>query len=87
MLLLPAALAACTAPVAVAPGGDLRARQEAACRAAIAAHVSRPEDQVAPRWLSDTQGVATVQTMDGARRHLCRVDASARVLGYSHPDG
>lgn len=87
LLLLPLAqLAACgeVAPVAT---DDLRARQEAACTAAIAAHVARPPAEVASRWLSEANGVAEIEARDGDRLHLCQVDASGRVLGYSHPRG
>ena len=93
-------LAACagTGPAA-AP--DIRAVQEAACTAAIAAHVGRPAAEVTSRWIGDATGGsaaggraaggsaagggATVEAIDGNRRHLCQVDASGRVQGYSHP--
>jgi hypothetical protein len=77
-------LSACaeTAP----PVPDLQSRQEAACAAAIAAHVGRPESQISARWLSEQDGKAQIETLDGGRRHICEVDASGRVLGYSHPD-
>lgn len=65
--------------------GDPRARQEAACAAAIAAHVGRPAGEVTSRWMSEAGGVASVEARDGDRLHLCSVDASGRVLGYSHP--
>lgn len=86
LLLLPLAqLAACgeVAPAAT----DLRARQEAACTATIAAHVARPPAEVASRWLSETNGVAEIEARDGDRIHLCQVDGSGRVLSYSHPRG
>ena len=76
------ALAACAAE---APPDDLRARQTAACTTAIAAHIGRPESEVRARWLSETGGIAQVETLDSHRRHLCQVDAGARVLSYSHP--
>ena len=81
LTLLP--LAACmeAAPIATAP----HAAQEAACAATIAQHIRQPVTAVQPRWLSETGGIATVETLDNARRHLCRVDAWGRVLGYSHP--
>ena len=80
-----ALLAACAEPrVAAAP--DSRAAQEAACTAAIAAHVGRPASEITSRRIGDAaNGGATVEAVDGNRRHLCEVDASARVLGYSHP--
>lgn len=84
--LLPLApLAACTA--AEVPAADPRSLQEAACTAAIAAHIGRPPAEVTARWLSSADGVASVEALDGNRRHLCSVDASGRVLGYSHPRG
>lgn len=64
----------------------LRDRQEAACTAVIAAHVRRPASEVASRWLSETGGVAKVEAWDSDRRHICDVDSSAEVLGYSHPN-
>lgn len=82
LLLLP--LAACAAePVPAAPG--LRARQEAACTAAIAAHVRRAPDGITARRVSETGGTATVEVRDGNRLHLCQVDGSGRVLDFSHP--
>lgn len=85
VLLLPllAPLAACM--TAGAPADDPRPRQEAACAAAIAAHVGRPVAEVTARWLSEANGVASVEARDSGRRHLCSVDAAGRVLGYSHP--
>ncbi|TKW65819.1 MAG: hypothetical protein DI616_13155 [Paracoccus denitrificans] len=77
-------LAACMENAAT-PDADLRMRQQSACASAIADHIRRPVAVVSPRWLSETNGVATVETMDGTRRHLCTVDASGRVTGYSHP--
>jgi hypothetical protein len=82
-LILLAPLAACTA--APAPAPDLPARQEAACRSVIAAHVGRPESDVSTRWLSETGGIAEIEARDGDRLHICDVDAEARVLGYIHP--
>ena len=79
----PLVLAACMDPTP--PDDSLPARQEAACAATIAAHINRPLAEVTPRWLSETGGVATVETMDGNRRHLCSVDQTGRVTGYSHP--
>ncbi|MDB6181149.1 hypothetical protein [Paracoccus fistulariae] len=64
---------------------DLRGRQNAACTAAIAAHINRSILDIRPRWLSETDGIATVETMDGNRRHLCQVDADGHVIGFSHP--
>lgn len=92
LLILPALslLAACAdAPTATTamPDADLRTRQAEACTAAIAAHIRRPATEIETRWLSEAGGIAQVQTLDGSRRHLCTVDAAARVLGYSHPDG
>ena len=89
LLLSPLLLAACfaAAPGAgPAPAPALVAAQEEACTAAIAAHVRRPQSEVAARWLSSAGGIATVETLDGGRRHLCMVDAGGRVLDYQHPD-
>lgn len=80
-----ALLAGCAGQTAPA-ADDLRARQEAACTATIAAHIRQPAAAVASRWLSETGGVAKVEAVDGNRRHLCDVDGRGRVLGYSHPD-
>ena len=81
LTLLP--LAACmeVAPVATTP----QAAQEAACAAAIAQHIGQPVAAVQPRWLSEAGGIAIIETLDNGGRHLCRVDAAGRVLGYSHP--
>ncbi|MBD9529829.1 hypothetical protein [Paracoccus sp. PAR01] len=84
ILLSCALLSACTEPAA-APPDDLRARQEAACTATIAAHIHRPATEITARWISQTGGIAKVETRDGNRLHLCDVDASGRVLGYTHP--
>ena len=81
ILLVP--LAACVA--SEQPRADLRARQEAACAAVIAAHVGRPLGEVSSRWISEAGGVAQVEARDGNRLHICDVDTSGRVLGYSHP--
>lgn len=67
------------------PVDNLRAQQEAACSATIAAHIGQPASAVESRWLSRTGGVARVEAIDTARQHLCNVDADGRVLGYSHP--
>ncbi|MFH5776802.1 hypothetical protein ACHFJ0_21365 [Paracoccus sp. NGMCC 1.201697] len=85
-ILCPVLLAACAAAEKAPDGGDLHARQEATCTATIAAHVGRPQIEVTSHWLSETGGIAKVEAIDGSRRHLCDVDASGRVLGYSHPD-
>jgi len=81
-----ALLAGCAEQAAAPAADDLRARQEAACNATIAAHIRQPAAAVASRWLSETGGVAKVEAVDGNRRHLCDVDGRGRVLGYSHPD-
>ncbi|HHW35582.1 MAG TPA: hypothetical protein GXX24_15810 [Paracoccus solventivorans] len=81
-----ALLAGCVEQTAAPAADDLRARQEAACTATIAAHIRQPAAAVASRWLSETGGVAKVEAVDGNRRHLCDVDGRGRVLGYSHPD-
>lgn len=80
-----APLAACTATDAVVD--DRRATQEAACAAAIATHIARPVSEVTARRLSEAGGVAEVEAIDGDRLHICRVDGSGRVLGYTHPRG
>lgn len=82
LLLLPLAACAAESP---APVPDLRARQESACTTAIAGHIRRPPAEVTSRWLSEAEGTATVEARDGNRLHLCRVDGSGRVTGYSHP--
>lgn len=78
-----AQLAACagTEP----PAAQLRARQEAACTSVIAAHVGRPVAEITSRRVSEAGGEANIEARDGNRLHLCTVDASGRVLGYSHP--
>lgn len=76
-------LLACTEP---GPDPALIPLQEAACRTAIAEHVRRPETEVTARWLFEADGIATVETIDGNRRHTCAVDGSGRVLSYDHPD-
>ncbi len=77
------ALAGCTGTAT--PDTALPARQEAICRDAIAAHIGRPAAEVTPRWLSRSGTIATIETIDGGRRHLCRVDDQGRLLGYTHP--
>lgn len=67
------------------PRVDTVAAQEAACAAAIAAHVGKPASAVRARWLSIADGIATVEVVDGGRRHLCMVDSAARVRTWSHP--
>ncbi|MFD1880907.1 hypothetical protein [Paracoccus pacificus] len=67
-------------------GPDLRAMQESACTAAIAAHIRRPVADVRSTWASTQDGVAMIEARDGNRLHLCRVDAGGRVLGYIHPN-
>ncbi|MBV0892471.1 hypothetical protein KTN05_11475 [Paracoccus sp. Z118] len=84
--LLPfALLVACAEPEPTVP--DLRARQEAACTAVIAEHIDRPAAEVRSRWVAESGGVASVEAVDGDRRHLCDVDGSGRVLRYAHPRG
>lgn len=78
-------LAACV--TATEAPDDLRTRQMAACTATIAAHVNRPASVITTRWVSESAGLAQVETLDGTRRHLCIVDGAARVLSYSHPEG
>ncbi len=82
-LVSPLLLLACAGP---GPDAATVAAQEASCRAVIADHVRRPEAEVATRWLSVTDGIATVETVDGDRRHLCLVDGTGRVIDYQHPD-
>lgn len=78
------ALASCAAPPdAPAPG---RAAQEAACRAAVAAHVGLPPEAVATAWLAAAPGGgAAFEAVDGGRRHTCETDAAGRVLRIDHP--
>lgn len=80
-LLAMALLAACAEP----PAADIGAQQEAACIAAIAAHVRRPASEISARRISAAAGIALIETRDGDRLHLCRADAAGRVLGYDHP--
>jgi len=80
-----ALLAACDG--ALAPDPALRSRQEAACRAVIAAHIGRSPGEVVAEWVSETAGVAQVAARDGNRLHICKVDDAGRVLGYTHPRG
>jgi len=79
-------VAACDpVPDQVPDPADLRSRQEAACTAAIAAHVRRPALEVSSLWLSETEGVARVEARDGGRVHICEVNAAGQVLRYIHP--
>lgn len=79
-------LAACVPTEgAVTSPDDLRLRQQAACSAQIAAHIRRPVAEVTSRWISETDGIATIEARDGNRPHLCRVDATGQVLGFVHP--
>lgn len=81
-------LAGCGAGSGAEPAiSELRARQEAACVAAIAVHIRQPETVLTSRFLSETNGIAIVETLDNGRRHLCNVSADARVIEYSHPRG
>lgn len=64
---------------------DLRSRQQAACTATIAAHINRSIVDISARWLSEADGIASIEAVDGTRRHLCNVDANGRVVSYSHP--
>ena len=41
---------------------------------------------ITARRVSETGGSATVEVRDGNRLHLCQVDGSGRVLGFSHPE-
>lgn len=81
LILLPVACGSAATP----PASDLKSRQETACTAIIAEHVGRPVTEIRARWLSETNGVAQVETMDSNRRHICRLDDQARVLDYIHP--
>ena len=83
-ILLLALLSACAE---AEPPAILHAQQEAACTAVIATHIRRPPNEIASRWLSETGGVSKVEAQDNGRRHICDVDSSAQVLGYSHPNG
>lgn len=78
------ALASCAAPQ-VPPGPD-RGAQEAACTAAVAAHVGLPPEAVATRWReTGASGVAIFEIRDGGRMHTCEADAGGRVLRILHP--
>ncbi|MRX49996.1 hypothetical protein GI374_05930 [Paracoccus sp. S-4012] len=83
VLLFPFTVAACT--TAAPPADDLQARQEGACTAVIADHVGRPPSEIVSRVIATSDSGATVEARDGARLHLCTVDAAGRVLGYAHP--
>lgn len=82
LLLSPLVLLACAD---TGPDPVVITSQEAACRTAIADHVRRPESEVATRWLSAEGGIATIEAIDGSRRHLCLVDGAGQVLDYQHP--
>ena len=83
LLISPLILLACAG---AGPDPVVIARQEAACRSVIADHIRRPEAEVAVRRLSEVGGIATIEAVDGNRRHTCAVDATGRVLSYDHPD-
>lgn len=87
LLLLPLALVtACTQAAAPASSGtDLRSQQQAACTATVATHLNKSILDITARWLSEADGIASVEAIDGNRRHLCNVDANGRVVSYSHP--
>ncbi len=69
---------ACTdAGVPAQPGLDA----EAACAATIAAHIRQPITTISARKVGEANGITTIETVDGGRRHLCTVDAAGRVLG------
>lgn len=80
-----ALLAACVPAGAPDQPAASRAAQEAACTQVIAAHIRRPPEDVTSRWLSVTDGIADVEAIDGTRRHVCKVDATGRVIDYLHP--
>lgn len=69
-----------------APTDDgLKARQEAACKAAIADHIRRPAEVITTRWISETDGRAEIEARDDDRLHICDVDAAGNLLDYRHP--
>lgn len=90
-LTLGAGLAACapgneTAGDEAAETGPPSAAAAEACQAAVAAHVGKAGDAVAVAWLETRPGgVEVFEAIDGARRHVCAVDAAGRVLGVDHP--
>ena len=63
----------------------LKARQEAACTAAIAEHIRQPPEAITSRRVSETGGRAQVEARDGDRLHICDVDAAGNLLDYRHP--
>lgn len=87
LLVVPLALmTACTQAAAPASAGaDLRSQQQAACTATVATHLNKSILDITARWLSEADGIASVEAIDGNRRHLCNVDANGRVVSYSHP--
>lgn len=87
LFLLPLAfiLGACEEAASPAASADeRRSRQEAACTATIATHLNHSIIGITSRWLSETNGIASVEAIDGNRRHLCNVDMTGRVISYSH---
>ena len=81
------ALAAC-AEAPPPPAGPDRAAQEAACAAAVAAHVGLPAEAVATVWReTGPDGVAVFEARDGNRLHLCEVSVAGRVSRIEHPRG
>ncbi len=87
MAALALGLAGCAAqPAAVEHGAAVDA-----CAAAVAAHVGKPVEAVAPSWTGTTaegRDVVTVtddQGAGGERRHTCEVDAAGQVLAIRHP--
>ncbi|MBC9246390.1 hypothetical protein H4P12_06620 [Paracoccus sp. 11-3] len=79
-------LTACTQAAAPASSDvDIRSQQQAACTATVATHLNKSIVDITARWLSEADGIANVEAIDGDRRHLCNVDATGRVVSYSHP--
>lgn len=82
--LLALALAGCATPPP--PASSDRSGQEAACAAAVAAHVGRPVAEVSAAWTELTaEGTAVVTVTDDARVHTCEVGDDLAVRRILHP--
>ncbi|SIT81017.1 hypothetical protein [Pontibaca methylaminivorans] len=85
VLLVPLLACSGTEPAGDPADDGLRARQEAACTAAITEHIRQPPEAITSRRVSETGGRAQVEARDGDRLHICDVDAAGTVLDYRHP--